>query len=68
MAIYLQLGTPDQQGWINFTGVQMPDGRFEVLIKPGVVLDAPKLSVLNGLMITEGECSHGSGFPIAGTG
>lgn len=68
MAIYLRLGTPDQQGWIYLTGVQMPDGRFEVLLKPGVPVSAPMLDVLNDLLSTESEESPGEGHPIAGTG
>lgn len=67
MAIYLRIGTPDQEGWINLTGAQGPDGRFEVLIKPGVVLDAAKLEVLNGLN-TESDTSVEDRLPIAGTG
>lgn len=63
MAIYLGLGSPDQRGWIYLTGTQTADGRDEVLIKPGVALDAHKLEVLNELMGAQSAPSR-----IAGTG
>lgn len=68
MAIYLRLGSPDQQGWIDMTGVQMPDGRFEVLIKPGARMSAARLKVLNELMHPESDRPPGDTFPMTGTG
>lgn len=46
----------------------MPDGRYEVLLKPGVTVSAPMLAVLNHLMSTDSEQDSGEGRPIAGTG